>query len=623
MKKEFYEDIVISVREDYLKSRQMRKPLELQWRLNMNFLMGNQYSEISPRGDIEDYGKQYFWQEREVYNHIAPMIETRLAKLNTVKANVSVRPMTSEDSDINAAKLSSAILSSICDENNLSALVSEANMWSEITGSVFYKVVWDKKKGRKLGRAKSGERISEGDAALTVCPPYEIFPDSLNAQDIDSLKYLIHARAYPVAEIKEIWNVEVEGEDVNVFTMENADIGGGLGYSASVPSVVFNTVKDHAVVIEKYIMPDKDNPEGRLITIAGDKLLYYGDLPYINGNNGGRKLPFIRQQCVPLPGSFFGGSIIERVIPVQRAYNAVKNRKHEFLNRIAMGVLAVEDGSVDADNLEEEGLSPGKVLIYRQGSVPPQMLVMGRVPADFHIEEERLLNEFVMISGVSELMKLSRTPDNVTSGIAISLLAEQDDTRLSLTASSIRNAIREIGRQILRLYKQFALVKRLKRIAGANGDIELIYFNNNDISCDDLALDSESELLDTPANRKNMVLELLKMGVLSEEDGRLSKRTKLKVLEVLGLGNWETVRDIDELHIKKATRENLSLPEKDIMPDEIDDHALHILEHSRYIIGEECNIGESGKKKITEHIRLHRQLDRLMQNAERAEGQED
>ena len=38
------------------------------------------------------------------------MIETRLSKLNTVKADVSVRPVTGDDSDINAAKLSSAIL---------------------------------------------------------------------------------------------------------------------------------------------------------------------------------------------------------------------------------------------------------------------------------------------------------------------------------------------------------------------------------------------------------------------------------------------------------------------------------------------------------------------------------
>ncbi len=88
----FYEDLVKEVKDDFERRREERRSYELQWRLNMNFLMGNQYCEISPRGDVEDVGKQYFWQEREVFNHIAPIVETRLAKLGRVKASISVRP---------------------------------------------------------------------------------------------------------------------------------------------------------------------------------------------------------------------------------------------------------------------------------------------------------------------------------------------------------------------------------------------------------------------------------------------------------------------------------------------------------------------------------------------------
>ena len=58
---------------------------------------------------------------------------------------------------------------------------------------------------------------------------------------------------------------------------------------------------------------------------------------------------------LPLPGAFFGTCVVDRMIPLQRAYNAVRNRKHEFLNRLTMGVVAVEDGSVDAEALAEEG----------------------------------------------------------------------------------------------------------------------------------------------------------------------------------------------------------------------------------------------------------------------------
>ncbi len=352
--------------------------------------------------------------------------------------------------------------------------------------------------------------------------------------------------------------------------------------------------------------------------------MHRGPLPYICASSGKRGLPFVRQTCLINPGSFFGVSLIERIIPIQRAYNAVKNRKHEYLNRIAMGVLAVEDGSVDTDNLEEEGLSPGKILVYRQGSTPPQMLTMGKVPTDFYLEEDRLLNEFVMISGVSELMKLSETPDNVTSGVALSILAEQDETRLNITAASIRNAVKEVGRQLLRLYKQFAAVKRIKRIAGEGGDVEQLYFNASDITSDDLVFDSENDMLDSPSGRKNMVMELLKTGVMTEEDGRLSKRTKLKVLEALGLGNWETMKDMDELHRKKAARENLSMCLKDVMPDEIDDHELHIGEHTRFIVSGENDEDKAVKEKIIKHIRLHKQFMSLIDNsALRADKKED
>ncbi len=39
-----------------------------------------------------------------------------------------------------------------------------------------------------------------------------------------------------------------------------------------------------------------------------------------------------------------------------------------------MKILCVEDGSVDVDKLEEEGLKDGSILVYRQGAKPPFVL---------------------------------------------------------------------------------------------------------------------------------------------------------------------------------------------------------------------------------------------------------
>ena len=63
---EWQEDIAREILKEFDTISEERKSLESQWRLNMNFVQGNQYCEISPVGEVEDYGKQYFWQEREV-----------------------------------------------------------------------------------------------------------------------------------------------------------------------------------------------------------------------------------------------------------------------------------------------------------------------------------------------------------------------------------------------------------------------------------------------------------------------------------------------------------------------------------------------------------------------------
>ena len=63
--------------------------------------------------------------------------------------------------------------------------------------------------------------------------------------------------------------------------------------------------------------------------------------------------------------------LVDMLIPCQRSYNALKGRYAEYINRLSTGVIVVEDGSADIDELVEDGIASGKVIVYRQGSVPP------------------------------------------------------------------------------------------------------------------------------------------------------------------------------------------------------------------------------------------------------------
>jgi len=607
----FEEDIVAEVKRDFLNRQEARRNIERQWQLNMNFVAGNQYCSITDMGEIEEYSKQYFWQEREVYNHIAPIVESRIAKLGKVRPTLNVAPNSSSEIDVGSAKVSRKILNAVEHNLKINEKIAEATNWSEICGTGFYKVVWNSDVGEVVGLTTENQPIKKGEVDVSVCSPFEIFPESNTTETIDEQISIIHAKPYKISEIKRLWGVDVEAENIDVLTLSNSNLAGGLGYSASVPKIISQRASDSAVVIERYEKPSLDYPNGRVVIVAGNKLLAIGDLPYINKKEGKRGFPFIKQCAISQPASFWGVSVIERLIPVQRSYNAIKNRKHEFLNRIAMGILSVEDGSVDIESLEVEGLSPGKVLVYRQGSTPPKILDTNNMPSAFENEEAKLLEEFSHIAGVSDLSVARETYASNMSGVALELLISQETDRLQTSIDQIKSALKDIGSQVLRLYKQFASAKRLGKIVDENGAIELFYWSNSDISSDDVVLDTTNEITETLSQKRNMIFELMKAGLLTDEDGKMNATTKQKVLEMIGFGVWQDGNDMLELHRKKAGKENIEmLSQNNIKTLEVDDNEVHIKEHTAFLLSlNETELGDRYDdvvELILKHIDQHK-----------------
>lgn len=609
--KEKIEDIVVKeTLEDFEERVRARKSFDNQWQLNMNFYMGNQYCDVGYGGFVREMDKQYFWQEREVFNHIAPIIDIRLSKLAKIKPKMQVLPATNEEEDLYTAKVGKKILDSVSNKMNLSAKINQATKWSEICGTSFYKISWNPNLGQVVALEDDGKKIKTGDVDISVCSPFEIYPDSATHESLQECQSLIHARAYTVEEIKQTYGVDVEGKDINVYSLDGTSVSlGGLGYSGLATKLIETTRKNSAIVLEKYVKPCEKFPNGRLIIVAGDKLVYDGELPYLNGIDGKREFPFVRQICNEEVGNFWGVSMISRLIPIQRAYNAVKNRKHEYINRLTLGVLAVEDGSVDIDNLEEEGLAPGKVLVYRQGSSAPKFLGGENVPSDFEKEEEKLLKEFNSLSGTSEIGSMENVSASL-SGVALELLIDENETRLKFTTDSMKSAIKTMAKHILRLYKQFATFPRLIKIVGDDGTLDVFYFKGNDISSDDVQFDTDNETNDTLSQRRTMIFTLLDKGLLADEDGKISNSMKAKIMENIGFGVWDNSVDLRDLQIKNADIENSKLNSgKDVEVKEIDNDELHINQHTAYML--KVLYGGEYDKKIEKlflkHIQKHKE----------------
>lgn len=102
------------------------------------------------------------------------------------------------------------------------------------------------------------------------------------------------------------------------------------------------------------------------------------------------------------------GKLVDKLIPLQHFYNTLQNTYLELVKSVSQPTLAVEDGSVDVDELCEEGLAPGKVIVYRQGTNAPIVLT--------NTENNLKLMESVERKSIEVLKTMEKLVDNYTTG---------------------------------------------------------------------------------------------------------------------------------------------------------------------------------------------------------------
>lgn len=552
--------------DDFHARENLRRSRDEQWLLNINFLNGKQNVYVARSGEIREEEKLYPYESKEVFNHIAPIIESRLAKLGKVRPMVAVRPTTSSEKDKMVAKTTKNVITSEFDRLNISKLIKDATLWSEVTGTAFYKIMNE-----------------NGEVKVSVLSPFEVFPESEDYMEIEDNPSIIIAKNVSVSVAESYYGVSgLNGEKLGIV---------------SIASTSLNPVEikdDQVTVIERYEKPTVEFPNGRLEIVVGDQLVLTTEM---------KEYPIVKQVSNLSIQNFWGKSVIERCIPVQRAYNAVKNRKMEYLSRLTAGVLAVEEGSVDLDLLETDGLAPGKILVYRAGSSSPKFMDGFSVPTELNREEDRLLGELNTLAGVSDLMRSSIVPASITSGTAINQLTEADDTRLSVSAEFIREAVLKIAKIMLQIIKSMNNSQCMSRLFDDDGAVEVFYWNSSDLKSEDLILDTVNELSESISSRRGSAMELYKAGLFFDDNGKMDGKVKSKILDILGFGSFESGQRIVDLHTKRAKKENLS--ESIPMVYEFDDHSVHIDEHVRFLV-ENDEIPQEQIDQMIEHIRTHK-----------------
>ena len=559
-------DIAARLFAEYRRRRDERLPLERAWALCGAFYTGDQHCDLHPgSGELLPIVPLHEYEEQGVYNRIAPLIETRLSALRRLSYETSVRPRTSDASDSQKSEIATRLIAYAQEHGHFAEKKNEMLTLSELYGTAFLFSFW-------------GEEDGEGTLSYRVLSPFAVFPESLCKSTVADQQNILIADILSCEEIEDTFGVRVEGRDTDVYALSTTGCGGMWGSYGSSLAFSASREKNAATVLTYLERPSCRHPKGLYILATEDKLLWYSDLPY-------DEIPLVMLRSREMSSQFFGRSPILDLIPLQRAYNGVKNKIHDYIRAVAANPLLVPEGSIaDVEAFAAEGLPPGEIVEYNAERGKPEPLSPAPIPAELRFECERLCAEMEYVAGVSQLTVMGRTPTGVTSGTAIANLREIDNARLSLAGENLRLATREAALMWLSIFRRYVSGYRALSVCGENEAGGVLVFCAEDLNSTDVILCAENELIISPETQRQNFITALQMGLFNDEDGRLPRAVKSRARRLLqGVGN--VAPDCDELQIAAADRENAALTVgKAPTVGLFDDHELHAEAHKKFLL---------------------------------------
>lgn len=569
----------------------------MQWYLNIAYYVGQQYLAYDkttkklyePPKDPTDI--------RLVANRISPIIRTELAKITKNKPIMTVIPASSEDEDINAAKIGEKIMEYLEYELDLQAKDRELIRWGLTCGTGFVKPYWKDSKGQKVKHPETGEVFRTGDVEIDVVSPFELKFDQ-SANSWSDVNWVCHIKVRTVDYVKEVYGKEVQPESglisTNIYEAQLKNVN--TNWSTNSYKPIDNSVQ----VKEYWEKPCTKYPKGRRITLANGVLLYYEeDIGFGRKDDDDRELPFFPFHHINIPGRVYGQSMIEHLIPIQREYNKSRSQIIKNKNLIANPQWLVEDGAV----VEEITNSPGGIINYRKGFSPPILSQPASIGADVYKNIDQCIEEFYFISGQNEVSH-GAAPTGVKSGVAIAYLQEQDDTKLGPTIQNYIDCKRNYMQYLLRLIRYKYDIPRTIRIVGKNNKVEVIDFVGSQLSSTDVRLQEGSMFQQSRAAKQEFIMQLVQMGVLN------TQTDKQQILQMFELGTIDSLYDDYSEDVNQSESENERFKKGDTSPIVRDffNHQIHIFEHNKFRKSDEYEqLPPELQQIIDQHVAQHEQ----------------
>lgn len=609
--------------EYFAASRAVRRAFEAQWFLNLAYFDGRQWVAFDGRQLFEPQLEP--WRAKLVDNRIRGLVRKEIAKQTKTRPQWVGVPATSDDDEIDAARLRERVFEHDWMYLDLTRKHRAARTWARVCGNAFLKVTWDGHTGKALdvmvgpdgkslkdtyGAPLTPDRVDGlppemldgirqqtvrmGDPRIDVRTPFEAFPDPLATEDgLESCRRFGEEAVYDPEYLRERYGVTLEPDSYASPGVVDSRFGGGGREQGG--------KKTGVKVREYWELPCSEYPDGchAIYAVTSKQRLDEEAIPY-------PWLPYVMHRGTPKPGSFWATGIDDYISP-QTELNKSLSQIAENAERIGNPPLAKPSG---ADFEDEEAWLPGTVLEYQDTGSPqaaPHFMVVPELPGYVQERPASAENSLREISHQHEVTS-GQVPAGVTAASAINLLQEADDTVLGPDIEDMELAIRDLGRRVLWLRWKYCSDERMLRIAGEDGAWDLEAFKGQMLKNggENDQVQAGSGLPTSKAAKQAAIQQVLTLFVqngVAIDERRL--RRALRDFEVGGLENMLADIQRDE---RQVNEENRQLAAGEQLPiNSYDNDMIHIAGHEDFQKSPRYSRLPNPAKQRTElHVQAHR-----------------
>lgn len=566
--------------------REFYKPYHRSIQQNISIYQGlsyrtgitrSEYEEKTFKEDIE-ISFDYPADGNNFTNYAQELTEELINSITGAPPSIAAYPANSDEpQDILNAVTVKLLLDTIQYDTRWTVSVPQFVRNTKIGGECWQFITWDEDKGDVFPAAKDAEKQFGGEIPLTDEygnprkedgePLMLSRPPRMGDVVIDySMAEHVFPQPLPFGEDPE-WVMRLRFKHIDFLKTKfpnyskniSPDKGNQWDYS-------MNKMCDYgeiATVIEFYHKDTIYVPGGYQCQFTTETLLETSKLKYRHG-----ELPCEKLTDMDVPGVTRGVSYLRNTKNLQRMINHMHALVHRNFDLFSHPKWLVEIGSINKKHLRR---MPGIIPIV-PGTTPPQLLNFQATSPEVYNYIEKCKEEIRLLSGIHPVSQ-GEIPAGMESGIALSLLREEENKRHSTFITKYNDWIVRVWRKVLSVASEKYSIfdKRMIRVVGKNNEYIYKVFNAAILEKPyDVRLQNQSALGDTKAAKVSGLMELFGRGVLSKDELR----------ENLELGNLSKIyRDSMEPQQTALWENEQMMNGQEMEVETTDDHEKHYRIH--------------------------------------------